>query len=173
MAGSPQFLAGPRQWAGWRVEAGRASRHSPHFPSRDWHRTPPELCRGEGAGWTASLQGAARDPRRVRRSQEGASGGAQGEGFPVSSAMSTSILWERKLRPRKGNRFQHPPTRTLSHSAETKTPARVTPGPELPGLGLASQHHVKDGGLWMAGLAQRGQCRAWGRNSPRGWSRSG
>lgn len=68
----PGSWLGPGSGQAGRVEAGRASRHSPHFPSRNWHKTQPELCRGEGAGWTLSLQRVARDPHRARRSQEGA-----------------------------------------------------------------------------------------------------
>lgn len=46
----PSSWLGPGSGQAGRVGAGRASRHSPHFPSGNWHETQRlELCRQEGA----------------------------------------------------------------------------------------------------------------------------
>ena len=99
----PGSWLGPGSGQAGGVGDGRASRHSPHFPLRNWHKTQPELCRGRGlCGASKRRQETPAEPERARK---GPQGDAQQEGFPASSTIAISIIWKRKLRPRTRNRF--------------------------------------------------------------------
>lgn len=92
----PGSWLGPGSGQAVGMGAGRASRHSPHFPPRNWHKTQPELCRREGAGRTLSLREVARGSHRARRSQEGGLKGMPRRKAPLHLARLVSPFYGEK-----------------------------------------------------------------------------